>query len=640
MSWSQKIIRYSFYALFFITPLVLTSITSELFEFNKMIVVYLLTTVIATTWASEMILRKKFILRRTILDIPLLIFLAIQFISFLYSTDQHISWFGYYSRFNGGLASTLCYSLLYWAFVTFMDQKSTLRTLHLTLSSATLVSIYGVAQHFGIDAKYWVQDVKNRVFSTLGQPNWLAAYLVAIIFIPISNSLNSKKPIIQYSIFTILFICLLFTKSRSGLLAFAVSSAVFWGYHIFKTKSFKSAIILNSLFIILLLVIKTPARDLILSKFEQRASPTETLVKEGPALEVGGTESGLIRQIVWKGALAAWRDGTKNFWIGTGPETFAMAYYAHRPVEHNNTSEWELLYNKAHNEFLNFLTTTGLLGLVSYLFLLTSMGFLILNTLYKIHDTKIVALFAGWLSLLVTNFWGFSVVITQILLFLLPAIALTLTHDSKFIIHNSKTSRLQILGLCTFAAVSLWTLFTISRYWLADVHYAAGQKNLVAFASTQESKNILDSYDEYSKAYQLNSDEPTIASDFSIAAAYMSILSYEQDATSSANLAKLAVTVADQAINISPSHPNYYKTKARMYLVLAAVDEEFLDAAGEALAKAAKISPTDPRIPYNRSLVAKYKEDKEAQIKFLKEAVALRPAYQPALDLLLNAKIQ
>ena len=34
---------------------------------------------------------------------------------------------------------------------------------------------------------------------------------------------------------------------------------------------------------------------------------------------------------------------------------------------HNLTSEWDFLYNKAHNEYLNYLATTGLFGLGSYL---------------------------------------------------------------------------------------------------------------------------------------------------------------------------------------------------------------------------------------------------------------------------------
>jgi O-antigen ligase len=51
-------------------------------------------------------------------------------------------------------------------------------------------------------------------------------------------------------------------------------------------------------------------------------------------------------------------------------ETFAYSYYNFRPAQHNQLSEWDYLYNKAHNEFLNFLSTTGAFGLATYLLII------------------------------------------------------------------------------------------------------------------------------------------------------------------------------------------------------------------------------------------------------------------------------
>jgi len=117
-------------------------------------------------------------------------------------------------------------------------------------------------------------------------------------------------------------------------------------------------------------------------------------------LESGGTESGTIRKIVWTGALRIWQANPKNFLIGTGPETFAQAYYQYRPLEHNQTSEWELLYNKAHNEFLNYLVTTGILGLGSYIVLLISMArvFQISNFKFQIGSISVSLSFYLFIS--------------------------------------------------------------------------------------------------------------------------------------------------------------------------------------------------------------------------------------------------
>ena len=142
-------------------------------------------------------------------------------------------------------------------------------------------------------------------------------------------------------------------------------------------------------------------------------------------LDTGITDSGDIRLLVWKGALDAWK---AHPIFGTGVETFAFAYYQHRPQQHNMTSEWDYLYNKAHNEYLNYLTTTGIVGLGTHLLLLA--GFLIFAAL-RIRKVKserkelrleegvfyAAALQAAFISIIISNFFGFSVVIINIFLY-------------------------------------------------------------------------------------------------------------------------------------------------------------------------------------------------------------------------------
>src|SRR5258706_11884597 len=228
----KKTIFVLFAILLFFVPLALWPVTSEVFEFNKMVLVYILTALIVGAWSVRMIIERKFIFRPTTLDTPLLIFIGSQFISTILSIDPLTSWLGYYSRFNGGLLSTICYSLLYWAWVTNFDSKETLQLLKIWLAGAALVSLYGVLEHFGIDKNVWVQDVQSRIFSTLGQPNWLAAWLAALI--PITWALAIKEKLygrnfwIYFSLSTLFFWTLIFTKSRSGILGFFIALVIFW----------------------------------------------------------------------------------------------------------------------------------------------------------------------------------------------------------------------------------------------------------------------------------------------------------------------------------------------------------------------------------------------------------------------------
>ena len=160
----KKIINCLFYTLFFLTPLVLHTKTSELFEFNKMIVVYLFTILIITAWLARMIIEKEYIFKRTFLDIPLLVFITSQVLSTLVSIDMRTSIFGYYSRFHGGLLSTLSYLLLYWSFVSNMSPQATISSIYSLLASAILVSIYAILQKLGMTKKSGCRTCKTEYF--------------------------------------------------------------------------------------------------------------------------------------------------------------------------------------------------------------------------------------------------------------------------------------------------------------------------------------------------------------------------------------------------------------------------------------------------------------------------------------------
>src|SRR6185295_7529343 len=137
--------------------------------------------------------------------------------------------------------------------------------------------------------------------------------------------------------------------------------------------------------------------------------------------------------------------------------------YKYRPQEHNLTSEWNFLYNKAHNEFLNYMATTGTFGILSYLSI-TFVFFLITLSLFSSKVKKlsmpllsrikannftqaqdpllIVALASSFVTILVTNFFGFSVVITNVYLILIPLFVFILIGiiDQNYSFHKGEGS--------------------------------------------------------------------------------------------------------------------------------------------------------------------------------------------------------
>ena len=443
---------------------------------------------------------KKFIFSRTILDWPLVIYLLVYLVSTIFSIDPRTSLLGYYSRFNGGLLSQICYVLLYWAFVSNLNKRQSLHSTYYILLSTAIASILAIGEHFGIfttcglmklgfTESCWVQDVQSRVFSTLGQPNWLAALLVALIPITWAYSLRHTA----YGLLSILFfVTLLFTKSRSGILAFGFEFIIFWGINLYfsKLKHIKVFLSLTFLFALIYLIFQSPftGKDILSSQ------------TVGPVLEVGGTESGTIRKYVWLGALNVFKSHPI---LGTGPETFAFSFPMYKPMEHNLTSEWDFIYNKAHNEFLNYLANTGILGFLSYLTI-------IITSIIIFIKSKKYDFLAGYVGILVTNFFGFSVVPVSLLFFLFQAMAVVSSMQEVEWVKQKKININQWFLVFVVLLSTFYILHSTFRYFIADIHFNKAKL-------FNKSGNLPMAKQEILKSLKISPNEPLYLNEMAVA---------------------------------------------------------------------------------------------------------------------------
>ncbi|MEX2007155.1 MAG: O-antigen ligase family protein, partial [Candidatus Levyibacteriota bacterium] len=648
IKFADRVLKISFYLLFLLIPLLFTNDTSELFEFNKMWGVFAITITITAAWIVKMIAQKRFFLQRTPLDIPILLFLSSQVISTIFSLDTHTSLWGYYSRFNGGLLSTISYLLLYYAFVSnFLNFQIIKKLLVFGLISGTAVALWGLPSHFGydptcllfkgnFDVSCWTVDFqpKLRIFSTLGQPNWLAAYLAILLPLAIAMGISNikyqisnkfqklkflKTNLVASGYFLVAFLFsldLLYTKSQSGFLGAVLALLVFTGLPLYqesrKGKKFsnilkarETKVLLAPLLIFLLTVFFVGSPIEKLNSFSYQGLTTKVtssvskpaIQSSVPALELNITGSGEIRSIVWKGALDIW----KHYPVfGSGVETFAYAYYKYRPVEHNSTSEWNYLYNKAHNEYLNYLATTGAFGFLTYLFMVFYFLYISFKKLLKNGQLLTLALLSGYISILGTNFFGFSVVVINIYFFLIPAFVLAGLGmiDTRRVVFwplqseesKIKLSKLQRFAVAVVTITALYLLFTLFRFWAADKAYYMGY-NLDRAQQYQQAYSFL------AQAVQDRGDEPVFQDEFALNNAVLaaSLISLNQTlpATQSAQdepiinaLLQSATGLSDKIINEHPNNIVFWKSRVRLFYTLSQVDEKYLPKALGAIRKA------------------------------------------------------
>lgn len=578
-----------FYALFIIVPLILTPWNFELFEFNKMLVVYAGAGIILGLWIVEMIRQKRLIFLRTPFDLPLLLFLASQILATVFSVDPHTSIWGYYSRFHGGLLSTISYLTLFWAYSTFMRSK-TQKVVGVILSTGLVVSLYGIAERLGIDKTLWIQDVQNRVFSTLGQPNWLAAYLIMLI--PLAADRPSSRWLMPFY-----FASLYFTRSRSGYLGFGVTLAV---YCLMRWK--KISLILLSLILVLLFLGRNQ-----LPFF----APTAGLVNEAPLVGSGGSSSADIRRIVWRGALDIWH---RYPLFGSGVETFAYTYYNFRPQEHNLLSEWDFLYNKAHNEFLNFLATTGIFGLSSYILLI------VWFSVYAFRE-KQAALLAGYWGLAVSNFFGFAVVPVALFFFLWPALALPKEKEKPPVYHALNNVRAAAMGL--ILVFILYWLLLIIKLWRADYLFNLGRNQVKAKMLSEGTINL-------KLAVKLIPDEPVFRSDLAEAEAQMAYAYSSPSAALSRQYLDSAVKDADTVISQNPVNLNFWRSRVKIFLVLSELNPDYYNQVLTAFDRAIALAPTDAKLTYNLGLIYSQLGQTGLAEQMLYKTIEQKPNYEAA----------
>lgn len=682
----RHLISWLFYGLFVVVPLAFTSVNDELFEFNKMLVVYAIAILMAACWSSLCILEKKFLWKKTPFDLPIAIFVGSQILSTVFSINIHTSLFGYYSRFNGGLFSVLSYVFLFYMFVLFVEKKHLRPHIVALLTGGVLSALYALPEHFGhspscllftgqFDVTCWVQDVKTRVFGTFGQPNWLAAYLGMLLPLAIVNTKTVTTKIdlleeqsadkwissmVRILVMGLFCVVLLFTGSRSGMIAMGTGFVLLVGVYVaFLYLSHKHhpgtqyakiverylliLAVTLSVFALSISLFPNPIREkivgLIPTQTIQESSSTAPVPITGTQLENGGSESGAIRAVVWRGAFRVWQ---RYPIFGSGVETFAYSYYGDRLKEHNLLSEWDFLYNKAHNEFLNYLSTTGIVGLASYLLML---GYFILYPLYiasapffrqdkkkepsevRIHESfLLVSLSSGIAIVTISNFFGFSTVMVSALLFLYAAFITILSQSSTVSVQSNKqpTTSSQYLALAIVFIFLFLPLLGVRQMWVADTKYATAKQ----LANVGQ---YINSMQYIKQAVELQPDEPTFHDEYSSTLASLAVLFAKQaDATRASEFAVEAIKESDTTLLQNGVHLNFWKTRVRIFLTLAQLDPQFYRKAHEALLRAHELSPTDPKLVYYLALISQAQDDNEKYKLYLLQAIDLKPNYEEA----------
>jgi tetratricopeptide (TPR) repeat protein len=290
-------------------------------------------------------------------------------------------------------------------------------------------------------------------------------------------------------------------------------------------------------------------------------------------------------------------------------------------------------------ESQSFLSNSSFLGHQSYL------GVLGIFTLWFIKkgrkDPLIVALFSAWVSILVTNFFGFSVVIIGLFFFLIPGFSEIMSRADSSTPQSSAqgVSAAQWVAMGVILIIGFFIEINLANMWFADKSFAYG-KNLDGV------NQAVAAYPYLSDAVSANPDEPTFRDELSYNEALVALAAFNQIKEGSGSAAMTtvipqfgvstndligkAVSDSNKVVEISPKALPFWKTRTKTFYTLVSIDSKYLAPALAAIEQAALLAPTDAKVHYNLGLILGQAGQVSDAIRVFTETVAMKPDYRDA----------
>lgn len=288
-------------------PVFFLPITQDFFEFNKMILLAVGTVLGVLFWALSNS-RGDFKLRVTPLDLPVLAFAVIVGAAGFFATPNKINAF----VFPGLATQVIAASIFYFLVVQFLRKNTTEGA---AISGSNILSAFAagtaVAALLSVLAASTGLSLLGK---TLGLPVWLQS--------PLFNPVGGALPAVTLFVVTLPLLLERTLKRSAG----RTVSVVLLGLVV--------AGLAASLFYVF------PGRE---------TAPRILPVATG-----------------WSIALETLK---QNPVFGVGPGNFIEAFNRFRPVAHNTTDVWNLKFLASSNWYLHLWTVTGLLGIVSFLWI-------------------------------------------------------------------------------------------------------------------------------------------------------------------------------------------------------------------------------------------------------------------------------
>ncbi|HEB12060.1 MAG TPA: tetratricopeptide repeat protein [Actinobacteria bacterium] len=609
-------ITYICYAILVFLPLAFSRISFDQFDGVKLAIFRVLVLVAVLLWLAK-ILKDPENISWSWREGLLAGFLVIAAISTVTSIHIPTSLNGKYKRYEGLLTYITYFSVYFVAMQTFR-RKAQLRTLIGVVSMVGgVVAFYGIMQYLGLDPVAWgtVPFEVKRSFSTFGNPDLLAGYLVIALPCAIVSFLDINKWRWLHGVSAFLVaVCLLTALTRSGWLGALVALIFLVALLGRSLKSYWRQAVAVGLAVAIVLgamiIFSANSQLDIASKFK------------GAFQLTSGTAQGRFE--IWKAGYFMVRDRPL---FGQGPGTFRLAsehFETHRYVQ---SVAGGTVSDNAHNYFLQLAAGSGPLAAVLLYVFFFAWVIRSIKVRREIIDTTdrlmVAGAIAGIAGYLTTMMLGISIVGASSSFWLIMAAVAGYTRRIDPAYNSYKIAWSQELKLVVSLAIALITLASAlisASMYAGDIYFVKALRS----ESRYEGDLAVSQFNTAARLYPGNGR--IMAQLGQTYVRWSSEAVQRQDDESFELHANQAVNAFTRAQQAEPLEVDYQVFTANSLGLLGRNNEAL-----EVLDKALKYRPYS--LPANL-LKGRYKErlgqDKEA-IKYYKKALDISPRHPEAL---------
>jgi Flp pilus assembly protein TadD/O-antigen ligase len=348
--------------LFYVEPQIFGVSLADSFTFPKRYLTEFCALILLLLFAGEFVAKKEIRLCWSRCLLPYGLIIAWSCLSLIYSPSLHTGW--------REIVRWLCYGIIY---ISVLNTGLTERRRALLLTSVmipvTVTSLLALAQFFDLDPSYFKGE-RHIVYSTFGNPNFLASYLA--VTLPIGywgwiTKRRKERRFVTSFLFSLMgTAALIVTGSRGGIAGLSVA--------------FLCVLLLFSRAVNAKRLIALIAGIAILATSSQLFAPAGrrgTLVRDKFSEMTGSPPAGIAwRWMVWNVCGEMIADGSV---MGSGSGSFNMLYpfylekFLKGPGNRHYIPLAEGAIDYAHNEYLQILVELGLTGFAFFIWFIVSL---------------------------------------------------------------------------------------------------------------------------------------------------------------------------------------------------------------------------------------------------------------------------